>query len=131
MNKNSTEVSLNLSSNVIGNSNSEYNFLHKLLLTNAKVSRLRKGFANGSSAIIKSSKIQLHTIGQSRQFSGRFLEPLQKSGLPLMKNVLKTLVKNVLIQLGLTAAASLIQKKTFALGITTFIVLNLFRNLVY
>ena len=131
MNKNGTEVSLNLSSNVIGNSNSEYNFLHKLLLTNTKVSRLRKGFANGSSAIIKSSKIQLHTIGQSGQFSGRFLGPLQKSGLPLMKNVLKTLVKTVLIQLGLTAAASLIQKKTFALGTTTFIVLNLFRNLVY
>ena len=93
--------------------------------------RLRKGFANGSSAIIKSSKIQLHTIGLSGTFSGRFLGPLQKSGLPSMKNVLKTLVKNVLIQLGLIAASSLIQKKTFALGITTFIILNLFRNLVY
>ena len=101
---------------MIGNSNSEYNFLHKLLLTNTKFSRLRKGFANGPSAIIKSSKIQLHTIGQSGQFSGRFLGPLQKSGLPLMKNVLKTLVKNVLIQLGLTSASSLIQRKTFALG---------------
>ena len=32
-----------------------------------------------------------------------------------MKNVLKTLVKNVLIQLGLTAAAPVIQKETFAL----------------
>ena len=116
---------------MIGNSNSEYNFLHKLLLTNTKVSRLRKGFVNDSSAILKSSKIQLHTIGQSGQFLGRFLGPLQKSGLSLMKNVLKTLVKNALIQLGLTAAASLIQRKTFALGITTFIILNLFRNLVY
>ena len=48
-----------------------------------------------------------------------------------MKNVLKTLVKNVLIQLGLTAAAFVIQKKTVALGMTTFIILNLFRNLVY
>ena len=65
---------------MIGNSNNEYNFLHQLLLTNTKVSRLRKGFANGSSAIIKSSNIQLHTIGQSRQFLGRFLGPLQKSG---------------------------------------------------
>ena len=101
------------------------------MLTNTKVSSFRKGFANGFSAIIKLSKIQLHTIGQSGQFWGRFLGPLQKSGLSLMKNVLKTLVKNVLIQLGLTAAASLIQKETFALGITTFITLNLFRNLVY
>ena len=113
------------------NSNSEYNFLHKYLLTSTKVSRLRKGFSNGSSAITKSSKIQLHKIGQSGQFSGRFLGQLQKSGLPLMKNVLKTLVKNVLIQLGLTAAASLIQTQTFPLGISTFIILNLFRNLVY
>ena len=78
--KNGTEVGLNLSSNVIGNSNNEYDFLHKLLLANTKVSRLRKGFENGSSAIIKSSKIQLHTIGQSEQFSGRFLGSLQKSG---------------------------------------------------
>ena len=31
--KNRTEVTLNLSSNLIGNSNNETNFLHKLLLT--------------------------------------------------------------------------------------------------
>ena len=38
--KNSTEVALNLSSNVIGDSNDEINFPHKLLLTNRNVSRL-------------------------------------------------------------------------------------------
>ena len=31
--KNGSEITLNLSSNVIGNSNNEYNFPHKLLLT--------------------------------------------------------------------------------------------------
>ena len=34
------------------------------------------------------------------------LGPLSKTGLPLMKNVIKPLAKSVLISLGLTAAAS-------------------------
>ena len=50
--KNDTEVTLNLSSNVIGNSNNEINFPHKLLLTKAIVLKLRKAFVNGSSANI-------------------------------------------------------------------------------
>ena len=64
--KNSTEVTLNLSSNVVGDSNDKNNFPHKfLLLTNTQVSKLREAFANGSSANIKLSKIQLHKTGQS------------------------------------------------------------------
>ena len=35
--KSGTSVTLNLSSNVIGNSNDETNFSHKLLLTNTQV----------------------------------------------------------------------------------------------
>ena len=50
--KNGTEVTLNLLSIGIGDSNNETNFPHKLLLTNAKVLKLRKAFANGSSANI-------------------------------------------------------------------------------
>ena len=61
--KNGIEVTLNLSSNIIADSDDENNFLHKLLLTNTQVSRLRKAFANNSSANIKLSKIQLHKIG--------------------------------------------------------------------
>ena len=34
--KNGTEVTLNLSSNLIGNSNDETNFPHKLILTDTK-----------------------------------------------------------------------------------------------
>ena len=41
--KNATEVTLNLSSSVIGNSNDETNFPHKLLLTGREVWRLCKG----------------------------------------------------------------------------------------
>ena len=63
-----TEVTLKLSSNVVGNSNDENNFPHKLLLTNAQVSRLREVITNGSSANIKLSKTQLHKIGQSGGF---------------------------------------------------------------
>ena len=37
---------------------------------------------------------------------GRLLGPLLKTGLPLIKNVIKALAKIVLILLGLTAAAS-------------------------
>ena len=40
--KNGTEVTLNLSSNLIGNSNDETNFLHKLLLTDIQVSKFVK-----------------------------------------------------------------------------------------
>ena len=54
--KNGNKVTLYLSSNLIGSSNDETNFLHKLLLTNTQVSKIRKSFANGSSANIKFSK---------------------------------------------------------------------------
>ena len=43
---------------------------------------------------------------QSGGFLGRLLGPLLKTGLPLIKNVIKPLAKSVLIPLGLTAAAS-------------------------
>ena len=39
-------------------------------------------------------------------FLSRLLGPLLKTGLPLIKNVIKPLAKSVLIPLGLTAAAS-------------------------
>ena len=43
---------------------------------------------------------------QSRGFFDRFLGPLLRIGLPLMKSVIQPLAKSVLITLGLTAAAS-------------------------
>ena len=46
---NGTEVTLNLSSNLIGNSNDETNFPHKLLSTDTQVSKICEAFANGSS----------------------------------------------------------------------------------
>ena len=63
--KNNTKVTLKISSNIIGDSNDENNFLHQLLLPKTQVSRLCKAFANNSSANIKLLKTQLHNIGQS------------------------------------------------------------------
>ena len=72
--KNGTEVTLNLlSSNLIGNSNYETNFLHKLLLTDTQVSRIRKAFANGSSSNMKLLKTQLSQVVQLGGFLGRLL----------------------------------------------------------
>ena len=84
----------------------ETNFPRKLLLTNRQVANLRKVFANNSSAGIKLSKTQLSKMMQSGGFLGRLLGPLLKTGLPLIKNVIKPLAKSVLIPLRLTAAAS-------------------------
>ena len=76
--KNDTEVTLRLSSNVVGDSKDENNFPHKLLLANTQVSKLCKAFANNSSANIKLSKTQLHEIEKSAGFLGRLLGPLLK-----------------------------------------------------
>ena len=54
-----------MSLNVVGASNDENNFPHKLLLTNTKFSKLRKAVENDLSANIKLSKTQLHKIRQS------------------------------------------------------------------
>ena len=116
--KNETEVVLRLSSNMIGDN--ETNFPHKLLLTNRQVSNLCKAFANHSSTGIKLSKTQLSKIMQSEGFLGRLLSPLLKTGLPLIKNVIKPLAKSVLIPLGSPAVASAtdtgIHKKTLGSG---------------
>ena len=98
-------MTLNLLSNVVGGFDDENNFPHNLLLTNTQVLKLCKAFSNGSSANIKLSKSQSHKIGQLGGLLDRHLGPLLKTGLLLMKNVLKPLAKSVLIPLGLTAAA--------------------------
>ena len=103
--KNETEVVLRLPSNIISNSDDETNFPHKSSLTDKQVANLRKAFANNSSTNIKLSKTQLSKMIQSGRFIGRLLGPLLKTGLPLMKNLIKLLANIVLISLGLTAVA--------------------------
>ena len=101
----------------------ETNFPHKLLLTNRQVSNLCKAFANHSSTDIKLSKM-IQTGG----FLGWLLGLLLKTGLPLIKNVIKPLAKSVLISLGLTAAESAadagIHKKTLGSRNTTTLIIS-------
>ena len=78
----------------------ETNLPHKLLLTNRQVSNLRKAFANHLSADINLSKTQLSKMIQSGGFLNKLLGPLLKTGLPLIKNLIKPLAKSILISLG-------------------------------
>ena len=103
---NESDVVLRISSNMVVNSNDNTNFPYELLLTNRQVSNLRKAFAKNTSTDIKLPKTQLSKMIQSGGFLGRLLGPLLKTGLPLMKSVIKPLAKSVLVPLGLTAAAS-------------------------
>ena len=77
--KNNTKVTLKNSSNVVGDSKDENNFLYKLLLTNRQLSKFRKAFANNSSANTKLSKTKMQKIGQSGGFLDRLLEPLLRN----------------------------------------------------
>ena len=90
---------------MIGNSDDKRNFPHELLLTNRKVANLHKAFGNYLSTDIKLSKTQLSKMIESGGFLGKLLGPLLKTGLLLIKNVIKPLAKSVLISLGLTDAA--------------------------
>ena len=119
--KNGTDVVLRLSSNMVGNSNNEINFPHKLLLTNRLILSLRKALANHTSVDIKLSKTQL-----TKMQKGGFLKclmPLLKSGLSLLKSVVIPLGK-----LGLTAAASAtdaaINKKILGSGNHTTLIIS-------
>ena len=82
------------------------NLPHELLLTTRQTTKLRNATGNNMSTDIKLSKDQISKIIQSGGFLGKLLGPLLKTGLPLIKNVIKSLTKIVLIPLGLTAEAS-------------------------
>ena len=111
--KNENEVVLRLSSNMIGDN--ETNFPHQLLLTNRQVANIRKAFANNLWIDIKLSKTQLSKMIQSEEFLGRLLGSLLKTGLRLIKNIIKRLARSVSISLQLTTVGSAadagIQKK--------------------
>ena len=101
--KNGTDAILRLSSNMIDNSDDEANFSQKLSETNRHVANLRKAFANYASTDIKFSKAQLTKIQKGGLL--RFLVPSLRSGLPLLKSVIKPL--------GMPGAA--INKKNFSI----------------
>ena len=123
--KNEIDVVLRLSSNMVGNTGDNTNFCHELLLTNRQVANIR---TNNLSTDIKFSKAQLSKMIQSGGFLGKLLGPLLRTGLPLMKSVIKPLAKSVLIPLGLIAAASAadagIHKKVLGSGSDTILIIS-------
>ena len=100
------------------------NLPHELLLMRRQKAKLRNAFNNNMSTDIKLSKAQITKTIQSRGFLGFLLSKLAG---PLMK-VAIPLAKNILAQLGITAAALAIdagiQKKIHGFGTTTLIISN-------
>ena len=104
------------------------NLPHELLLTTRQKTKVRNALNNNMSTDLKFSKAQVFKIIQSGGFLGSLLRKLAG---PLMK-VAISLAKNVLAQLGITAAASAIdagiQKKKapqkHGSGTTTLIISN-------
>ena len=100
------------------------NLPHELLLTTRQTTKLRNALENNMSTDINLIKAQMSKIIQSGGFLGKRLGPLLKTGLPLLKSVIKPLRL-----LGLTAASSAIdaniQKKIYSgSGTTTLVISN-------
>ena len=79
------------------------NLPHELLLTTRQTTKIRYTIENNMLTDIKLSKAQISKIIQSGGFLGKLLGPLLKTGLPLLKSVIKPLGL-----LSLTAASSAI-----------------------
>ena len=79
------------------------NLTHELFLTQRQRTKLRNNIENNMSTDIKLPKVQISKIIQSGGFLGKILGPLLKTGLTLLKSVIKPLGL-----LGLTAASSAI-----------------------
>ena len=99
------------------------NLPRELLLTQRQSTKLRNNIENNMSIDIKLSKAQISKIIQSGGFLGKILGPLLKSGLALLKSVIKPLGL-----LGLTAASSAtdagVQKNIHGSGTTTSVISN-------
>ena len=99
------------------------NLPHELLLTTRQTTKLRNTIENNLQTDIKLSKAQISKIIQSGGFLGKILGSLLKTGLPLLKSVIKPVGLLVL-----TAASSAIdagvQKKMYGSGTKTLVVSN-------
>ena len=100
--KNNTGTTLRISLKMFNGNN----LSHELFLTTRQKTEIRNIFNNNMSTDLKLSKAQINKIIQSGRFPGKLLDPLLKTRLPLIKNLIKPLAKSVLIPLELTAAVS-------------------------
>ena len=67
------------------------NLRHELLLTTRQTTKLRNATENNMATDIELTKAQISKIVQSGGFLGKLLGPLSRTGLPLLKSVIKPL----------------------------------------
>ena len=92
----------------------ENNLPHELLLRTRQTTKPRNSIENNMSIEIKLSKAQISKIIQFGGFFGKILGPLLKTGLPLLKSVIKPLEP---IDPG-------VQEKIYGSGTTTLVISN-------
>ena len=99
------------------------NLPHQLLLTTRQTTKLRNATEDNMSTDLNLGKPQMSKITQSGGYLGKLLGPLLKTGLLLLKSVIKPLGL-----LGLTVASSAIdagiQKNIYVSGATTLVISN-------
>ena len=97
------------------------NLPHELFLITRQTTKLRNAIENNLQTDIKLSKAQISKIIQSGGFLGKILGELLKTGLSLLKSVIKPLGL-----LGLTSASSArdagVQKKIYGSGTATLVI---------
>ena len=117
--KNQTKVTLGMNIKMFNGDK----WPHELILKTRLKTKLRNAFENSMTADIKLSKTHISTIIQPGSFLGTLLNKIAG---PFMK-VAVSLAKNILAQLGVTAAGEIdaeIQKKIHGFGTATLIVSN-------
>ena len=82
------------------------NLPHELFLTQRQITKIRNNIEGNLQTDIKLSKAQISKIIQSGGFLGKLLGPVLKTGLPLLKSVIKPLGL-----LGVTVASSAIDAR--------------------
>ena len=82
------------------------NLPHELFLTQRQITKIRNNIESNLQTDIKLSKAQISKIIQSGGFLGKLLGPVLKTGLPLLKSVIKPLGL-----LGVTVASSAIDAR--------------------
>ena len=115
--KNGTEVTFDISSKVVTDSNDETNFPRKLLLPDGQVSMLRKACTDNSSANIKLSKTQLSNIVQLGEFFCSLLAVMEptfkevKFAGEIVKILIRAISVKEILQLLLDAGYNFLNKE--------------------
>ena len=94
--KNKQRTTLRMNARIINGNN----LPHELFLTQRHITKSRNSIENNFQTDIKLSKAQISKIIQSGGFLGKILDPLLKTGLPLLKSVMKPLGLLVLTAAG-------------------------------